>query len=106
MKRNTYIGNIVVLPIFLILFSVNCELSEWSKWSECPECGEATQSTRIRKIKKESQFGGSCDTNQTQFRDCKPPKCPNALPSFIYLGKSIYDTPVINVTFPKYFLPR
>ena len=87
------------------LFSVNCELNEWTEWSECPACGEPTQSTRERTILKESKYGGTCDTNRTQTKDCNPPKCPNALPSFIYLGQDpVYNTPIINVTFPRYFL--
>ena len=86
------------------LFSVNCELSEWTPWSECPSCGEPTQSSRSRDIIKESKYGGTCDTNRNQTKDCNPPKCPDALPSFIYLGQDVYDTPIINVTFPRYYL--
>ena len=89
------------------MVSVDCELSEWTKWSGCPECGKATQQTRNRKIQIQSQFGGrSCDQNQNETMDCKIPKCPNVLPSFVYLGQSIYNTPKIEVTFPKYFLER
>ena len=56
--------------------SVDCELSKWSEWSECPSCGEPAQSTRIRDIIKEPQYGGFCDTNRSQVKDCNNPKCP------------------------------
>ena len=96
-----------ILPIFLILFSVDCELSKWSEWSGCPECGKATKQTRSRKIQKESKFGGRiCDTTRIQTKDCNNPRCPNVLPSFVVVGQSIYNTPIIEVTFPKYFLER
>ena len=86
------------------MFSVNCELSEWSEWSECPACGNATQSFRTRTIEKESKYGGTCDTNRFQTRDCNPPKCPNALPTFSFVDTNEFDAPVISVTFPRYFL--
>merc|ERR1712223_2331935 len=85
---------------------VNCELNEWTEWSECPACGNATQSTRKRTIEKESKYGGTCDTNLFQTKDCNPPKCPNALPTFSFVDTNEFDAPVISVTFPRYFLDR
>ena len=64
--------------IYELLFSVDCQWSDWSKTGSCSKsCGRGTQNFERTKL-VESQNGGQlCTGSHTQSEHCNTQDCPS-----------------------------